>query len=85
MTYGQWSEISGVLVEPGATWTEPFNELQFKIVSRCESVGPQSFSAAVFLDRFEILRTQAFPDKGMAAKAARNQLIELVAGLLRKS
>ncbi len=75
----RWSEIGGVRVAPGATWSVPI-ELRLRIVVACVSTTPDRFTASIVWDGNVLSETLELDSYDDAVAAGR----ESVTSALRK-
>lgn len=72
MSFGMHTKsyVDNIEVKPGATWNRPAPKLALMIAVRCESVGPNTFTAGVCIGNRELARTSSHPDIPKAERAA---------------
>lgn len=72
--FQKWTEVNGVRVEPGATWSSPTEPLRFQISIRCVSTSPDRFVGLVTWRSTELAKTSEVKSIDQATEAA-NALI----------
>lgn len=71
------------LIEPGATWTEPLQQLQFQVVIVCDAVGPDRWHAEVRFGRHVLISTPQVDSDDQASRLAREAFEAKVVELFR--
>lgn len=72
MSYGMRVErrLNGRLIEPGATWTESLQQVQFQVVIACDAVSPDRWHAEVRLGRHVLISTPQVDSDDRASRLA---------------